>query len=245
MLQNIQTHIQSFAGYLLSIIRKEYSGDWNLAEFINDLYDEFEKHGVDPSPDECLCFLIAYLPHIYPNFYDEIIKEAIPQGSDFPEFGGVRGSNHRGLLPTGETAQFILAGNDLVKRLSVQHFLTEGLLTKQDILSVEVVKVGEPLMSGRLILDQEWINRLITGNETTPKFSPDFPAKKIVTAMTWDDLVLNNYTQTQLNNVITWVQHNASLMQDEVMKRKIKPGYRALFLRPVRHREDIDSHFTG
>jgi SpoVK/Ycf46/Vps4 family AAA+-type ATPase len=87
-------------------------------------------------------------------------------------------------------------------------------------------------MSGRVILDQEWVTKLITGTETIPKFSPDFPAKNITTAMTWDDLVLNNYTQNQLNEIMIWVQHNDTLMQDEVLKRKIKPGYRALFHGP-------------
>jgi hypothetical protein len=232
MLQNIQVHIQSFASYLLSLLRREENGGWNLSVFIDDTQSEFIKYGVELSPDQCMLFLIAYIPHIHPNFYDEIIKEAMPQGGDFPEFGGVRGSNHRGLLPTGETTQFILAGGDIPKRMQVQQLLTDGVLINQGILSLEAVKDGEPLMSGRLILDQEWMSRMSSGEESTPKFSPDFPAKKVSTAMTWDDLVLNNYTQTQLNDIIIWVEHNNTLMQDEVMKRKIKPGYRALFHGP-------------
>ena len=41
------------------------------------------------------------------------MAEYLPEGGDFPEFGGVRATNQRGILPTGETAQFILAGHDL------------------------------------------------------------------------------------------------------------------------------------
>ena len=232
MLQNIQNYIQCFAGYLLAIIRKENYNDANLVTFINAIGDEFKKQEVNLSPDECMLFLVAFIPHLYPSFYDEIIKEAMPQGGEFPEFGGVRGSNHRGLLPTGETAQFILAGNDLSKRITVQQLLTDDILIKQGILSIEPVKDGEPLMSGRIIPDGEWLNKVLTGNETVPKFSPDFPAKRISTAMTWDDLVLNQYTQNQLNEIMIWVQHNNNLMQDEVLKRKVKPGYRALFHGP-------------
>lgn len=182
--------------------------------------------------EEYIILLTALVSHVQVAFFENIILEFLPQGGDFPEFGGVRGSNHRGLLPTGETAQFILAGTDIEKRLQLQQLITDGTLAKQGILSLEAVKEGEPLMSGRLILDQEWLNRIINGGEIAPKFNPDFPAKKIATAMTWDDLVLNNYTQSQLNDMITWVEHNATLMQDEVMKRKIKPGYRALFHGP-------------
>jgi len=232
MLKNIHTYIQSFATYLSQVLQKQYNGDWPLDGFIEQSHKEFNKYGVNLFADESLLFLIVYIPHIYPDFYDSIIKGALPQGGDFAEFGGVRGSNHRGLLPTGETAQFILAGNDIPQRLLVQQLLTEGTLVKQDIISLETVKEGEPIMSGRLILNQEWINRIISGAEVAQKFSPDFPAKKISTAMTWDDLVLNNYTQAQLNDIITWVAHNETLMQDEVLKRKIKPGYRALFHGP-------------
>ncbi|MGZ3835405.1 MAG: hypothetical protein ACXVB0_17920, partial [Mucilaginibacter sp.] len=214
MFQNIQTYIESFAGYLHNVINKQNNNTSNLSDFVDEAQSEFRSYGIDLTPDEALIFLIAYIPHIYPNFYDEVIKEAMPQGGDFPEFGGVRGNNHRGLLPTGETVQFILAGGNIEKRLLAQRLLTDGLLIKHAILSVESVKDGEPLMSGRIIPDQEWIHRLITGSEITPKFSPDFPAKKIITAMTWDDLVLNNYTQSQLSNIITWVEHNATLMQD-------------------------------
>jgi AAA+ superfamily predicted ATPase len=182
--------------------------------------------------EEYTILLAALVPHVRATFFEAIIQEFLPQGGDFSEFGGIKGSNHRGLLPTGETMQFILGGNNIDKRLAVQYLLTNGMLVKQGLLSVEPVKDGEPLMSGRIMLDQEWVSRLITGTETAPKFGPDFPAKNITTAMTWDDLVLNNYTQNQLNEIMVWVQHNEALMQDEVLKRKIKPGYRALFHGP-------------
>ena len=37
---------------------------------------------------------------------------------------GVRAEHHRGVLPTGETAQFVLAGDDLAGRLEVQRLLS-------------------------------------------------------------------------------------------------------------------------
>ena len=232
MLQHIQPSIQSFAGYLQGIIRKESGVSWDISLLVADVNHSFGQYGITLSPDECMLFFIACLPHIYPGLYDDIIKEAIPLGGEFPEFGGVRGSNHRGLLPTGETAQFILAGNDIDKRLLVQQLLTSGTLVKQGILSLEAVKEGEPLMSGRIIAEQEWISRLMAGVEMPPRFGPDFPAKKISTEMQWDDLVLNAYTLGQINDIKTWLMHNETLMQDEVLKRKIKPGYRVLLHGP-------------
>lgn len=232
MFKNIESYIQYFADFLKAIVQKDYSLEWDLGPLAHSIAEEFQQYNILLTPQESLILVIAYIPHIYPNFYDEVVKEALPQGGDFPEIGGVRGSNHRGLLPTGETAQFILAGNNLNNRLIIQRLLTDGVLITKFILSLESVKEGEPLMSGRLILSDEWLSRIVTGTETPPKFSPSFPAKKIGTEMTWDDLILNYHTQNQINDIAIWVKHNDTLMLDENLKRKIKPGYKALFHGP-------------
>ena len=88
-----------------------YQNDPSLAGFI-------ERH--EPDADEFALLMLALAPHLQPDFFGKIIAEYLPDGGDFPEFGGVRGVNHRGLLPTGETAQFVIGGDDLEKRLDVQ-----------------------------------------------------------------------------------------------------------------------------
>src|SRR5665648_804156 len=117
-----------------------------------------------PAFDEYIILLLTLIPHIQPNFYNQIIAECLPDGGDFPEFGGVRGNSHRGILPTGETAQFVLAGDDLEKRLDVQRILSnDHWFSKKHILWLEHVPDGEPLMSGRLVLDPEIVEQLTTG----------------------------------------------------------------------------------
>jgi AAA+ superfamily predicted ATPase len=185
------------------------------------------------SPTESIIVLLALIPHIQPNFYDETIKEALPQGGEFPEFGGVRGSNHRGLLPTGETIQYILAGNGIKKRLQTQQILqSDSIVVKENILSIEPVKQGEPSMSGKVMLSEEYIEKILFNKKYTPSFSRDFPAKLLETKMEWDDLVLNNKTARQINDIKTWLLHNNFLLKDWEMHKKIKPGYRALFYGP-------------
>lgn len=187
----------------------------------------------DLSTKEFIILLLALTPHIQPNFLDTIIQPYLPNGGDFPEFGGVRGANHRGLLPTGETAQFILAGNDFEKRIEVQKILlTDSILIKENILSIETVKEGEPAMSGRLVLSQDWIDKILFGKETAPKFGLDFPAKKVVTQMSWDDLVLHAQTMDQINDIRIWLEYHQKLNEDQNLSRKIKPGYRILFYGP-------------
>ncbi|MBK8578813.1 MAG: ATP-binding protein [Accumulibacter sp.] len=187
----------------------------------------------EPCYEEFAIFLLAIVPHLQPQFFNRIIAEHLPEGGDFPEFGGVRGANHRGILPTGETAQFLLAGDDLEKRLQVQRLLSaEHWFARQHILWLESLPHGEPAMSGRLIVDPEVVDLLTVGKVGRPRFSPDFPAEYIETAMDWEDLVLHPHTVSQIGEIENWIKHNDTLLHDWGMKRRIKPGYRALFYGP-------------
>ena len=185
------------------------------------------------SCEEYILLLITLAPHILPVFFNQIIAEHLPEGGDFPEFGGVKGTNHRGILPTGETAQFILAGDDIEKRLEVQQMLSsEHWFAREQILWLESVHEGEPVMSGRLILNPEVVEQLTIGTVSKPRFSMDFPAEHIETEMEWDDLVLPSGTLQQIREIGNWLTHNDTLLNEWGMKKKIKPGYRALFYGP-------------
>jgi AAA+ superfamily predicted ATPase len=183
--------------------------------------------------EERLILLTALVPHVRPNFFESIIMANMPAGGDFPEFGGVKGTNHRGMLPTGETIQFILAGDDLHRRLQIhRYFSEEHFFSRKGILWLEPVKEGEPVMSGRIVLAQEWVDRLLFDKESTPRFGLDFPARRITTNMIWDDVVLHPHTAAQVNDIAIWLKHHHQLDEDENLKRKIKPGYRVLFYGP-------------
>ncbi|RCR69483.1 ATP-binding protein [Larkinella punicea] len=182
---------------------------------------------------ELLFLLLALAPHLQPGFFDAIIREHLPDGGDFPEFGGVRGSNHRGLLPTGETALFVLAGNDLEKRLALYDlFSPDHFFARERILSLEDVKTGEPRLSGRLILDPDYVELFTTGRVSAPALSMNFPAQRIRTDMEWTDLVLPVPTFTQIRDIEHWIQHYDTLRTDWKMGQRLKPGYRVLFYGP-------------
>ena len=182
---------------------------------------------------ELTILILAIVPHIQPNFFESIIAEHLPNGGDFPEFGGVKGTTHRGMLPTGETAQFIIAGNTIETRLEVLSLFEEGhFFYQNDIIWLEPVKEGEPLMSGRIILAPEWVNSILTGKEIKPKFSPDFPAKLVQTKMAWSDLVLHPFTAEQIEDIKRWFRFHHILEADENLSRKINMGYRVLFHGP-------------
>jgi len=183
--------------------------------------------------EELVVLLLGLVPHIYPNFIDSTIAEIMPKGGNLPEIGGVKGKNHRGTMPTGETALFILAGNDLQKRFQIQQiFSSEHFFEKHRILTLEQLKPEEPRMSGRLILDPDYVELFTTGQSALPRLSMTFPAKHLTTKMEWVDLVLNPQTLAQIRELEAWIKHSDTLLYDWGMERKIKPGYRVMFHGP-------------
>jgi len=183
--------------------------------------------------EEYIILLLALAPHIQPNFMDAIVQAHLPAGGDFAEMGGARGNNHRGMLPTGETVLFILGGGDLLKRIQVSHYFSpDHFFARDNILSLEQMKDGEPRMSGKIILQPDYIDLFLLGKAAKPSFGPEFPAKHISTQMEWSDLVLNPKTAQQVGDIKTWLDHNESFMKEWGMDKKIKPGFRALFYGP-------------
>jgi AAA+ superfamily predicted ATPase len=185
------------------------------------------------SNPEVITLLLAVAPHISPEFYNSIIFSFLPNGGDFPEFGGAKGKNHRGILPTGETVLFVLAGSNIEKRSALMGLFSEDhLFSRQGVLYLEEVPVGEPRLSGRLILEHEFVELFTTGMIAKPKLSNDFPAQLIETRLNWDDLILNEKTMSQIAEIETWLKHNEVLMNKWGMNNRIKPGFRILFTGP-------------
>jgi AAA+ superfamily predicted ATPase len=185
------------------------------------------------SIEEIICICLALVPHISPKFLSDIISDFFPNGGEFPEFGGVKGKNHRGILPTVETIVYILAGNTIDTRLEVIISLQlANKLLKNKTLYIEHVPKGEPDLSGKLLISDETLIKLTTGLEIKPTLSQDFPASLITTGLSWSDLVLNDKTIQEIQEIETWLQFNEILLNDWNMKSKIKPGYRVMFYGP-------------
>lgn len=190
-------------------------------------------HGEEPTIAEHVLMVLALTPHLRPDLLVRVVGEHLPEGSDLPEFGGVRVDRHRGVLPTGETAQFLVAGTDLTARIDVQRILAEDAwMTRRHVLWVDDVAEGEPRMSGRLVLDPEIVQRVTTGSVTLPRFSSDFPAEHIGTEMDWDDVVLREETRVQVAEIEQWIRVNDTIMEDWGMRKRVRPGFRVLFHGP-------------
>ncbi len=126
--------------------------------------------------------LLALCPHIQSNLIDSIVQSTLESTGDFPQMGGVRGKNFRGFLPTGQTVLFLLAGDDIEKQRQVyNYFDSDHFFSKNRILWLDEAPEGEPRMSGKLVMNPDYVDLFLRGKATKPSFSMKFPAQIITT----------------------------------------------------------------
>lgn len=195
-------------------------------------YSRFlRKHNLDEA--ERLTLLLALIPHVRPHTLDIFFTQNAHYDRGFTEFGGLKGNSYSGFLPTGETVMFLLTGGDLKKRFKYNYlFDQDHLFAQQNILSLERSATNEPMLSGTLRLNEDYVDYFTTGKVTKPSFSIDFPAKRVKTELDWDDLVLPPETMEQIEEITAWLKHGDTLMKDWGLGKRILPGFRALFHGP-------------
>lgn len=215
--------------YILKLLQSnsDLEETYNFQNTFSEILENATTH------EEGFILSLALVPHLIPHFLDDIIKEVYPEGGDFPELGGVKTENHRGLIPTGQTALYLLAKEDINFRLQIQQlFSPEHWFYKENVLAIEEVRDGEPIMSGKLVLSKEMVHLLCYGENLKPKFGTNFPAKEVHTLMEWNDLIVNDEVHTQITQIKLWIKHQKTLLHDWGMQKHILPGYRTLFYGP-------------
>lgn len=182
---------------------------------------------------ERIVLLLALAPHIQPQLLDLFYLRNSTYDRGFTEFGGIRGTAHSGFLPTGETAAFVVAGDQLAQRFLLQQTLgPDHFFAKHHILYIQSTATTDPFLSGALQIANEYLSYFTLGTPHKPGYKTDFPARRIETGLNWEDLVLDERTMAEVDEIRTWVEHGPTLLNDWKMSARIKPGYRALFYGP-------------
>lgn len=185
------------------------------------------------SYDERVTLLIALAPLVRPQLLDLFYTRNATYDRGFTEFGGLKGHNHGGFLPTAETALFVMAGNDLERRMeAMQVFHPDSVLMRKGIIRVLPPPSDEPPPCGQLCLGHDYLGLFTTGTIEKPDYSSNFPARLIDTRLGWEDLVLEEHVLEEIMEIRSWLNHEQTLMEDWGMGRTLKPGYRSLFFGP-------------
>lgn len=192
-------------------------------------YAQFvQEHNL--SVAERLVVLLALIPLVRPQLLDVLWSKNQATERGFSEFGGMHGATHGGFIPTGETAAFILAGDDLATRFELTRiFEGDHFFARQNILHLSPVAATESMLSGSITISREYRHLFTSGVISKPNYNSEFPARLIQTKLAWEHLVLPQSTLELLDEIKHWILHGQQLLQDWEMDQKIQPGFTSLF----------------
>lgn len=194
------------------------------AEAVRERSMSFEERAV---------LALALAPHLRPQVLDPFLIRNTALDRAFTEFGGAPGAGGQGFWPTLETAAFVLAGDNLDRRVALQQLFAHGHFFREHrVLHLEEIQPGRSIFSATLCLTPEYLALLTTGERYRPAFSGTFPAQRITTRLEWSDLVLPAHVMEEIQEIRAWIEHRQTLLDDWGLARQIKPGFRSLFYGP-------------
>lgn len=228
-----QTNTEVEVDFLLTHYQSLGLQDTHLDKLLRDL-EAFTKqthNGMDIKLmmiAQKVVLLLSIAPHVRPEILDIFFYQNT-HNRVFTEFGGITGTNHRGFLPTGETAMYMLAGANLALRFKFEYIFTlNHFFYKKNILRLEKPPVNEPKLSGALCISEEYLQLLTTAEPYQPEFTSDFPATRITTKLSWEDLILNHNTQEEIVEVRAWLRQYKTMMTHKDFGKE-SAGYKCLF----------------
>jgi AAA+ superfamily predicted ATPase len=178
-----------------------------------------------------VALILAMVPHLRPQLLDVFFTKNATFDRRFTEFGGVRTDD--GFEPTVETLAFLLGGTSLEARIRAARVLDpEHPLVARAVLRAPAGSHEQRVMKAPLQMTPEWLALLTTGKRLRPTLGVDFPAQRIETSLSWDDLILHPGTQRAIEEIQTFIEHGDTLMRAWGMAARLRPGYRALFHGP-------------
>jgi AAA+ superfamily predicted ATPase len=187
----------------------------------------FLKHDLG-FPDQVV-LLLALATELQPDIFTEISKNH----PNDPSTGLVQGDILGDKLPTLRTAVFLIGGYDpSISGLVSQMFDTDHPFIKNHVLYLQKLSGNTSFYSSIIHITPEYLHLFTTGEELKPRFSSEFPAKRMQTTLEWDDLVLSGDARKQVAEIKLWLQHKEAFLGEWEMSRKFKPGYSALFHGP-------------
>lgn len=168
---------------------------------------------------ERIILVLAIALHIQPQTLDLFLIKNANVDKCYTEFGGFKTATNSGFFPTGETAAFILAGDDINTRFSVaQLFDKNQNFYKWNILKLASTDNSLPILSGAIQLQTWVLNYITVGELSKPDFGINFPAKLITTELEFSDLVIDNEVLNDLDEITAWLKHGHTLMQEWHLK---------------------------
>ncbi len=198
----------------------------------------------DWSYAERVAIILALARLLRPQLLDVFSTRNTLFDRPFTEFGGTRDPSGI-FVPNGETLAFLLGGSDLEMRLRLRRlFEPDHLFRVHKILAPTTQGIREPLQTP-LVISEEFVALLLSGEPRRPTFGADFPAQYISTDLDWQDLILHPGTRKQLDEILTWIEHGDTLLREWGMAGRLRPGCRCLFYGPPGTGKSLTASLLG
>lgn len=177
---------------------------------------------------EQLIVLLSLAPYFIPGFINSILNVSNDEKKLDLFFN--KSLINKSLYPSIETAISLLGGSNIEFRQKYfRHFSVDSKLFKEDLISLPAPPHGEPFTRSTLTPGSSFLNNIILGKNLGPEFSHDFPATLIESDYSWDDLILDYDTRSQLQEVKEWLDYENLCREKELDIEKFKSGYKCLF----------------
>lgn len=192
------------------------------------------RHALDDA--ERLLLILALAPQLRPQLLDVLAAPHPTTQRPYTEFGGI--ATAAGFQPTGETACFLLAGDQLAQRLAaLQRLAPQQRLAAQDLLQLRPAggdgpAMGRGVQHGLLLPSPAFLAEALPGPALPAMADPSPLATRVHTGLGWDDLVLPAATLAQLEDIGLWLAHGRTLLDDWGFGQRSGRGHVALFHGP-------------
>lgn len=182
--------------------------------------------------EERIALILALIPHIAPQVLDVFFTINTKYNRCFTEFGGVERQIHKGFIPTWETFNFIIAGNNLAHRIKLEQyfnqnnhrFFTNGILEKQ------LLSNDEPKSASAINVTPHFREfAIFEKSEFIPLYNHQFPAELYTPSLDWNDLILPKSTLKAVERIIDWIEWGKRILKHKKAQKMLQPGFRAIF----------------
>ncbi|HRW62183.1 MAG TPA: ATP-binding protein [Bacteroidales bacterium] len=196
----------------------------------NSLFQDIVKE-LNLSGEEQLIVLLSLAPYFIPEFINSITQ--INDNKAGRDLFFNKSLINKSIYPSIETAISLLGGSDIECRQKYfHHFGINSKLFKEDLIAQPSPPHGEPFTRSTLAPGHGFLNNMIMGENKGPEFSHDFPATLITSDYSWDELILDYDTRSQLQEVKEWIDYEDKCREKGIQLEKFKGGYKCLFFGP-------------
>ena len=174
--------------------------------------------------EERLIMIMAMAIYLEPDFFHPFLEnpEVMIRSKVY------RSSGHDCVMPTVETAIFILAGEDPYERMRVLRYFDIGhFFYKNTILDIEPAEDKKPSTYGLVSLNFSYRSLFLYNHYTAPRYSHDFPATFLETDLEWDDLKLSPQTAKEVQEFVVALKED-NYFRSLSSAKHMRKGLRAL-----------------